>query len=150
MSKLVDSVAAFVRPVVERNGCELWDIEYVSEGGQWHLRVYIDKVGGVSLDDCERISREIDPILDEKDPIPDSYIFEVSSAGLERPLRLPAHFQRFIGENAEVKLYAPLDGSKCYTGMLAAYDNGSVTLDRGGNLMKFTKAQIAGVRLRLV
>jgi ribosome maturation factor RimP len=150
MSKVVDAVTAFARPIVERNGCELWDIEYVSEGGQWYLRIYIDKKDGVSIDDCEKISREIDPILDEKDPVPASYIFEVSSAGLERPLRHPAHFQRFIGENVEVGLYKPLDGSKRYIGALAAYDGGNVTLDCDGNIRRFTKEQIAGVRLRLV
>ncbi|MEM5767036.1 MAG: ribosome maturation factor RimP, partial [Bacillota bacterium] len=80
MSKVVDTVAAFARPIVEENGCVLWDIEYLSEGGQWVLRIYIDKEGGVSIDDCERISRAIDPILDEKDPIPTAYTFEVSSA----------------------------------------------------------------------
>ncbi|MGI5984323.1 MAG: ribosome maturation factor RimP [Clostridiales bacterium] len=149
MSKIVEIVTEFVRPIVEQNGCELWDVEYVSEGGQWYLRVYIDKSDGVSIDDCERISRAIDPILDEKDPITNSYTFEVSSAGLERTLKQPAHFQRFLGENVEVKLYKPVDGSKLYTGILSAYDNGSVTLDRNGESVTFSKEQIANVRLRL-
>ena len=150
MSKVVDTVAAFARPIVEENGCTLWDIEYLSEGGQWVLRIYIDKEGGVSIDDCEKISRAIDPILDEKDPIPTAYTFEVSSAGLERRLKQPAHFLRFLGENVKVKLYKPFEGAKSYTGTLTAYENGAVTIESGGNTQTFTKEQLAGVRLRLI
>lgn len=149
MNKIVDFVTELARPIVLENGLELWDVEYVSEGGQWYLRIYIDKEDGVSIDDCEKVSRALDPILDEKDPIPTSYIFEVSSAGLERTLKQPAHFQRFLGENVEVKLYKPLDGSKLYAGNLAAYENGDVTIDCGGKAMHFTKKQVASVRLRL-
>ena len=149
MSKIVGIVTELARPIVEQIGCELWDVEYVSEGGQWYLRIYIDKEGGISIDDCEKVSRAMDPILDEKDPIASSYIFEVSSAGLERTLKQPAHFQRFLGENVEVKLYKPLEGAKLYSGTLAAYENGGVTLDIGGKPMTFTKEQIASVRLRL-
>ena len=149
MNKIVGIVTELARPIVEQLGCELWDVEYVSEGGQWYLRIYIDKEGGISIDDCENVSRAMDPILDEKDPITSSYIFEVSSAGLERTLKLPAHFQRFLGENVEVKLYKPLDGAKLYSGTLSAFENGGVTLDIGGKQMTFTKEQIASVRLRL-
>ncbi len=149
MNKIVGIVTELARPIVEQLGCELWDVEYVSEGGQWYLRIYIDKEGGISIDDCENVSRAMDPILDEKDPITSSYIFEVSSAGLERTLKLPAHFQRFLGENVEVKLYKPLDGAKLYSGTLSAYENGGVTLDIGGKAVTFTKEQIASVRLRL-
>ncbi len=149
MNKIVSIVTELARPIVEQLGCELWDVEYVSEGGQWYLRIYIDKEDGISIDDCEKVSRAMDPILDEKDPISSSYIFEVSSAGLERTLKLPAHFQRFLGENVEVKLYKPLDGAKLYSGTLSAYENGGVTLDIGGKAVAFTKEQIASVRLRL-
>ena len=149
MNKIVGIVTELARPIVEQLGCELWDVEYVSEGGQWYLRIYIDKEDGISIDDCEKVSRAMDPILDEKDPISSSYIFEVSSAGLERTLKLPAHFQRFLGENVEVKLYKPLDGAKLYSGTLSAYENGGVTLDIGGKAVTFTKEQIASVRLRL-
>ena len=86
MSKITDRVFALAKPVVENEGCSLWDVEYVREAGSWYLRVYIDKEGGVSIDDCERISRALDPLLDEADPIPDSYVFEVGSAGAEREL----------------------------------------------------------------
>ena len=149
MNKIVGIVTELARPIVEQLGCELWDVEYVSEGGQWYLRIYIDKEGGISIDDCENVSRAMDPILDEKDPISTSYIFEVSSAGLERTLKLPAHFQRFLGENVEVKLYKPLDGAKLYSGTLSAYENGGVTIEIGVKPMTFTKEQIASVRLRL-
>ena len=149
MNKIVGIVTELARPIVEQLGCELWDVEYVSEGGQWYLRIYIDKECGISIEDCENVSRAMDPILDEKDPITSSYIFEVSSAGLERTLKLPAHFQRFLGENVEVKLYKPLDGAKLYSGTLSAYENGGVTIEIGGKPMVFTKEQIANVRLRL-
>lgn len=150
MSKVVNQVTAFVRPIVEENGLILWDVEYVSEGGQWVLRVYIDKEDGVSIEDCEKISRAVDPILDEKDPIPTSYTFEVSSAGLERPLKRPEHFMKFLGSPVELGLYRPIDGAKQYTGILKSYENGGVTLDCGGKELAFKKEEIAGVRLRLV
>lgn len=150
MSKIIDLVTELARPIVEELGCELWDVEYVSEGGQWYLRIYIDKDEGVSINDCENVSRALDPILDEKDPIPTNYIFEVSSAGLIRQLKLPAHFQKFLGETVEVKLYKPLDGTKLYKGVLTAYEKGNVTLECGGNTINFTKEQIAGVHISLL
>ena len=149
MNKIVEIVTGFAKPIVEQCGCELWEVEYVSEGGQWYLRIYIDKEEGVSIDDCEKVSRAVDPILDEIDPITSNYIFEVSSAGLERTLKLPEHFQRFLGENVEVKLYKPLDGSKLYVGTLTAYENGNISLNFGGKTITFTKEQVATVRLRL-
>ena len=150
MNKIVELVTEIALPIVEAQGCELWDVEYVSEGGQWFLRIYIDKDGGVSIDDCEAVSRAVDPILDEKDPIENSYTFEVSSAGLERSLTKPAHFQRFIGETVEVKLYKPQNGSKVFSGKLEAYDgDGSVTISQNGENITFTKKQTANVRLRL-
>ena len=150
MSKITEIVTELARPIVEEKGCELWDVEYVREAGQQYLRIYIDKAEGISIDDCEAVSRAVDPILDEKDPIPDSYMFEVSSAGLERTLRLPAHFQRFMGETVEVKLYSPLDGSKVYTGVLTGYENGSVTIEIDNETKTFAKEQVAAVRVSLL
>ena len=100
--KVTDRVWAFAQPVVEAHGCSLWDVEYVREGGEWFLRLYIDKDGGVNINDCEAISRDMDPILDREDPIEGSYRFEVCSAGLERPLKRPSDFEAFLGADVLV------------------------------------------------
>ena len=147
MSRLTDKIAEIARPVVEEEGCSLWDVEYVREAGTWYLRVFIDREGGVSIDDCERVSRRLDPILDEKDPIPESYVFEVGSAGADRELKRPRDFEQFMGSDVEVRLYRPVDGSKHYTGVLAGYEDGVVTLTQGEKTLRFTKEQVAQVRL---
>lgn len=148
MSKITDAVFKLAQPVVEQEGCTLWDVEYVREAGTWFLRVYIDKAGGVSIDDCERISRRLDPMLDEADPIPDSYVFEVGSAGAERELKRPADFEQFMGSRVEVKLYQPMDGSKSFVGALSGYDGGDVSINMAGSEKRFERAKIAQVRLR--
>ena len=147
--KITEQVEAFSRPVVEALGCSLWDVEYVREGGEWFLRLYIDKEGGVDIDDCEKISRAIDPILDEKDPIPDSYQFEVCSAGLERVLKRPRDFERFMGSPVLVKLYTPKGGRKEFAGTLTGYEDGRVTVTVGNETYTFEKAEVAMVRLRV-
>ena len=147
MSKITEKVAELVKPVVEEEGCSLWDVEYLREAGTWYLRIYIDKEGGVSIDDCERISRRLDPILDEADPIPESYVFEVGSAGADRELKRPSDFAQFMDSEIEVKLYKPLDGSKSFVGRLAGYEEGTVVLDWRGKELRFAPAQIAQVRL---
>ena len=150
MSRITEIVAKLAQPVVENNGCELWDVEYIKEAGQWFLRVYIDKPDGtVSINDCEAVSRELDPILDEYDPIETSYTFEVSSAGAERSLKRPSDFERFMGSLAEVRLYKAKNGSKEFVGILKGYNDGSVTLEFGGNDITFEKSEIANVRLRI-
>ena len=149
MSKITDKVTALAKPVVEDEGCTLWDVEYVREAGSWYLRVFIDKEGGVSIDDCERISRRLDPILDEEDPIPDSYVFEVGSAGAERELKRPSDFEQFMGSSVEVKLYQPVNGSKAFVGTLTGYEQGRVTVTVGKDTMTFEKAQTAQVRLHV-
>ena len=121
--------------------------EYVREAGTWYLRVFIDREGGVSIDDCERVSRRLDPLLDEADPIADSYVFEVGSAGAERQLKRPSDFEQFMGSDVEVRLYRPVDGSKHYTGTLTGYEDGAVTLTQGEKTLRFTKEQVAQVRL---
>ena len=120
-----------------------------SRKGSRYLRVYIDKPDGVSIQDCEDFSRALDPILDEADPIPDSYIFEVSSAGAERQLKRPGDFERFLGAQVEVRLYQPVDGSKVHIGTLEQYDNGDVTVSDGKTRRVFQKSAIAQVRLHL-
>ncbi len=147
--KVSEQVAAFAKPVVEENGCSLWDVEYVREGADWYLRVYIDKAGGVDISDCEAISRALDPILDEKDPIAESYHFEVCSAGLERALKRPQDFQRFLGSPVLVKLFRPKNGGKEFAGILRGYQDGDVTVEVGGSPITFEKSEIALVRLRV-
>lgn len=147
--KITEQVWQFAEPLVKENGCSLWDVEYVREGGEWFLRLYIDKEGGVDIDDCENVSRAVDPVLDEKDPIPESYRFEVCSAGLERQLKRPSDFERFMGEPILLKTYQPKNGTKEFPGVLTGYDNGAVTVDMNGTSLRFEKAEIALVRLRV-
>ena len=149
MGKLVDTVRSLAEPVAAQCGCEVWDVEYVREAGAWYLRVYIDKPGGVGIDDCEAVSRALDPVLDEADPVPGSYVFEVSSAGAERELKRPGDFERFIGEQVEVKHYQAIDGAKSHVGLLRGYDNGDVTVEVNGAERVFKKAQVAQVRLHM-
>ncbi len=147
--KITDQVWAFAEPVVQAHGCSLWDVEYVKEGGDWFLRLYIDKEGGVDINDCEAISRAVDPILDEKDPIPDSYSFEVCSAGLERELKRPSDFAQFLGSAVTVKLYKPVNGMKEQAGTLVSYEDGAVTIRQGETEVRFEKPEVAQVRLRV-
>lgn len=149
MSKITEKVFELAKPVVEEEGCTLWDVEYVREAGSWYLRVFIDKENGVSIDDCERISRRLDPMLDEADPIPDSYVFEVGSAGAERELKRPSDFEAFMGSEVEVRLYQPIEGKKAFVGTLTGYENGTVTVAVGKSSMSFSKGQVALVRLHL-
>ena len=149
MKKITELTAELAAPAIAEAGCTLWDVEYVKEAGSRYLRVYIDKPDGVSIQDCEDFSRALDPILDEADPIPDSYIFEVSSAGAERQLKRPSDFARFLGAQVEVRLYQPVDGSKVHIGTLEQYDNGDVTVSDGKTRRVFQKSAIAQVRLHL-
>ena len=148
MKKVTDIVRELALPIVEENGCTLWDVEYVREAGQWYLRVYIDKEGGVNILDCEAISRPLSDALDEADPIETSYIFEVTSAGAERPLKRPGDFEQFMGLPIVLKTYKPRDGRKEFSGDLTAYDNGVVEMKAGGQILRFEKEEIALVRLR--
>ena len=147
--KITEKVWQFAEPLVQAQGCSLWDVEYVREGGEWFLRLYIDKDGGVNIDDCEAVSRAVDPVLDEKDPIPESYRFEVCSAGLERVLKRPSDFERFLGEPVLVKLYRPKIGQKEFPGVLKGYAGGAVTIDMNGTELTFEKPEVALVRLRV-
>ena len=149
MSKITDLVTDLARPVVEANGCSLWDVEYIKEAGSWYLRLYIDKEDGVSIDDCEAVSRGVDPLLDEADPIQDAYTFEVSSAGADRPLKKPEHFAAFLGAEVDVKFYQAVNGQKSCTGILAGYQDGDVTLTLGNETVTFPKKEIAFVRLHV-
>ncbi len=145
--KVTQQVWELAQPVVEGFGLKLWDVEYVREGADWFLRLYIDKEEPVDIQDCENVSRAIDPILDEADPIPDSYIFEVCSAGCERTLKRPGDFQQFLGSRVLVKLYRPRDGRKEFIGMLESYQDGTITIDLGQEVIQFTSEETALVRL---
>ena len=147
MAKVTDTVAALAAPVVEAAGCTLWDVEYVKEAGQWFLRLYIDKEGGISIEDCAAVSRPMSDLLDEADPIEGSYVFEVSSAGADRVLKTPEHFEQFMNTEVEVKLYRPREGRKEFVGLLKSYADGGVVIDMNGQSAEFTKQEIALVRL---
>ena len=147
--KVTQIVTKIAQPVVEAHGCQLWDVEYVREGDQRFLRLYLDKEGGVDITDCENISRAVDPLLDEADPIAESYHFEVCSAGLERALKRPADFERFMGSNITVKLYRPRNGLKEIPCVLTGYEDGKITVEAGKETITFEKSQVALVRLRV-
>ena len=149
MNKVIEAVTQLAEPVVQEAECSLWDVEYVKEVGQWFLRVYIDKAGGVAIEDCERVSRALDPKLDELDLIPDHYTFEVSSAGAERQLKKERDFAQFIGHLVEVKLYRAICGGKEHVGTLATYEGGDVAITVAGETLRFEKNDIAMVRLRI-
>ena len=149
MNKVIEAVAKLAESAAQEAGCSLWDVEYVKEAGQWFLRVYIDRAEGVGIADCERVSRALDPKLDELDVIPDSYTFEVSSAGAERQLKRERDFQQFIGHKVEVRLYRAIDGAKEHVGTLAAYEDGVVVIEGDGTDRRFEKNDIAMVRLRI-
>ena len=148
MEKVTELTARLAEPVIAEQGCTLWDVEYVKEAGTWYLRVLIDKEGGVDILDCEAISRVVSDLLDEADPIEGSYVFEVGSAGAERPLKRPADFEQFMGADVLLKTYKPRDGRKEFSGVLAGYDNGAVSLTVGSETLRFEKPEIALVRLR--
>ena len=135
-------------PIVEKNGFERWDVEYVKEGGNWYLRAYIDKPGGINVDDCEVVSRELSDILDEKDYIDEAYILEVSSPGLGRPLKKEKDFERSLGEEVEIRTYRMIDRQKEFTGILKSYDKETVTIEMEDTQERtFEKSEIALIRL---
>ena len=150
MKKVTEIVAELAAPVAAEFGCELWDVEYVREAGQWFLRLYLDKDGGVDILDCENVSRRVSDLLDEADPIEGSYIFEVSSAGAERQLKRPSDFEKFLGSPVLLKTYQNRDGRKEFPGVLKEYDGGAVVLEMGKQELRFEKNEVAMVRLRIV
>lgn len=141
---------AYLLPLMEEYRFELVDVEYVREAGTWYLRAYIDKEGGIAVDDCALVSRRLSQWLDETDFIDDSYILEVSSPGLGRPLKKEKDFLRGVGKAVEIKLYRQLNRQKDFTGILTRYDKESVTIElEDGTEMVFTRSDIALIRLAL-
>lgn len=153
MSKRENYEAKFEKlllPVTEENGVEIYDVEYVKEGGDWYLRAYIDKEGGVTIEDCEKVSRAISDIMDREDFIEDAYILEVSSPGLGRALKKDKHLARSIGEEVEVKTYKPIEKQKEFAGILKAFDEESITIEtKEAVSMKFARSDVALIRLAL-
>ena len=147
MAKVTELVRALAQPIAAENGCSIWDVEYVREAGTWFLRVYLDKEGGVTIDDCEAVSRPLSDALDEADPIEGSYTLEVSSAGIDRVLRHPEHFAAFLGAEVEVRLYRPVEGRKDHVGLLRGYEDGGVTVELPTGAVTFPKKDVAQVRL---
>ena len=140
---------AILTPIVESRGFELVDVEYVREAGCLYLRGYIDKPGGITVNDCEDVSRAFSDILDEKDFIEDSYIMEISSPGLDRPLKKEKDFKRSLGKLVEIRTYRPIEKQKEFCGILNAYDSNSVTIDEDGTERTFDKKDIALIRLAI-
>ncbi len=138
---------ALLLPIVEQFGFELVDVEYVKEGGTWYLRGYIDKPGGITINDCEAVSRQFSDRMDEEDFIPDSYVMEISSPGLDRPLRKPKDFERSIGKEVEIRTYRPVDHCKEFVGTLVSCDDDTVTVETEGQNRVFDRKDIALVRL---
>lgn len=139
---------AIAEPIVSNFGFELVDVEYVKEAGTWYLRLYIDKEGGITIDDCEAVSRLFSDKLDEEDFIDDAYIMEVSSPGLGRPLKKEKDFRRSVGKEVEIRTYRPIEKQKEFFGILSAYDDTHVTITlENQETMVFQKAEIALIRL---
>lgn len=135
-------------PVCEKNGVYIYDTEYKKEGGSYVLRLYIDKDGGVTIEDCENVSRELNPILDEKlGFISEPYMFEVSSPGMDRRLTRDWHFEKAVGKNVDVKTFAPINGSKAFTAKLLGLENGLIKLEINGEAVELEKSKAASVRL---
>ena len=144
---IADCVREIITPTADELGYYLWNVEYVKEGADFILRVTIDTDEGITIDDCEAMTRAIDPILDEQDPIPDSYLLEVSSPGIERELTRDDHFDLCVGEKVEVRLFAPVDGSRVWVGILGERDEeGNIPVETAGTVRAFPRSAISKVR----
>jgi len=152
--KIPEIVAELAAPLAEGAGCFVDDVEFKKEGSDYVLRVIIDVEdstdGGVSIDQCENVSRALSDILDEKDPIPQAYMLEVSSPGIDRPLKRDRDFERFMGREIDIGLYKPMNGSKTFTGTLTSYKDGVVTVNAGGEDIIFEKDKTAYIRLAVI
>ena len=144
--KVVSVVSEALTPVIEGLGYEVWDIEYVKEGAEYFLRFTIDSPDGITIDDCEKVHRTIDPLLDELDPIEGTYNLQVSSPGLERAVKYDRHYAALIGEKLEVRLFAPLEacpGRKAFTGTLESFADGVITLRDGENVYSIPRDAVS-------
>lgn len=146
-SSVAERVYALVKDAVEEQGVSLWDVRFVKEGASYYLRIFIDKEGGVTIDDCTNVNHAIDPIIDEADPIDHSYYLEVCSPGLERELTRPEHYSAMYGRPVKVKLYRARDGVKEFSGKLKSFDGHTVILEVSGAELAFEKQEISACRL---
>lgn len=150
-SNTENKVLPYLEPIVAENQLELVDVEFVKEGANWYLRVYIDKEGGVTIDDCEVVSRALEAKLDEADPIEQAYILEVSSPGIDRPLKKEADFVKYQGELIDVKLYKAQEGRKQFQGKLLGLENAVLSIEEeNGTIVRFEQKDVASVRLAVV
>ncbi|MBO5416587.1 MAG: ribosome maturation factor RimP [Clostridia bacterium] len=144
---VAEIVTELAEPLAEEFGYFLWDVEFVKEGGRRILRITIDSEEGITIDDCEKMHRALDPVLDEADPIQEAYYLEVSSPGIERELRTDMHIEACEGWDAEVRLYAPVDGAKSFRGkLLPLGENGEVRIDSNGNVREFARDTVAKIQ----
>lgn len=147
MAKIDEALEKIALDVCQRHGVYIYETEYKKEGSEYFLRLFIDKEGGVTIEDCENVSREISPLLDNLTFIKEAYIFEVSSPGIDRVLSRDWHFEKVMGEGIEIKLFAPLDGKKDYSGILKGYNDGIITMETDGKEIQIEKQKAASVRL---
>ena len=143
-------VESLIIPVLEKNNYELVDIEFVKEGPNWYLRIYIDKDGGITIDDCEIASKSVEKLLDENDPIEQAYILEVSSPGIDRPLKKESDFVKYSGEIVDIKLYKAINGGKEHQGVLLGLENNIVSISVDNVKLEFDKKDIASIRLAVI
>ncbi len=148
-NKIEAQVFGFLKPIAAEMNVEIWDVEFKKEGPNHVLRIYLDKEDGISLDDCEKVSRALEAVLDEEDPIPQAYLLEVSSAGLDRAIKYENHFKKCMGKNVDVKLFAPVDGTKEFTATLSGFDGTTVTFDINGEAKSLPLDKISSIRLSI-
>lgn len=146
-NKTEQEVISLLTPIIEEKSIYLWDIEFKKEGPSYVLRIFLDKDGGIGISDCEDVSRALSDVLDEHDPIPQEYMLEVSSAGLDRAIKYDEHFDACRGKNVDVKLFASVDGLKEFTAKLSGHDEENVILEIDGNEKAFPKNKISSIRL---
>ena len=147
MAKIDEALEKIAADVCERHGVYIYHTEYKKEGSEYYLRLYIDKDGGVNIEDCENVSREISPLLDDMTFIKEAYIFEVSSPGIDRALIRDWHFEKVMGEEIEIKLFAPIDGKKEISGILTGFDGEVITVTADNKEITIEKSKTASVRL---
>lgn len=154
MSKVTEVVEELAGPIIQELGLELVEIEYVKEGKNWFLRVYIDKDSGVDIEDCGLVSERLSEKLDSLDPIPHNYFLEVSSPGAERPLKKDKDFEKAIGKNVFIKTYEPIDGEKSFEGTLLEFDGQLLTMEikikTRRKIMEIPYEKVANARLAII